>query len=312
MTSNTQWDIVVVGSINTDYMGRGSKLPVPGATARGDMFYSGAGGKGANQAVAAARLGARVALVGKVGGDGRGSGLVEHLRREGVNTDHVGVDAHGSSGAAVIHVDNKGQKQILMVQGANAHLSAADVHAADTLVSHARVVVTQLEVSMEVVTAAVSLGHRAGPCVILDPAPPAALSDDLLRLLKVIRPNADEAEALTGVHVDDRASAKRAADRLLQRGVGAVAVGVGAQGNLLAWLGGECWYPGIRVESVDATGAGDAFIGALAAQMAAGHSLPEAGRFANAAAALATTKLGAQAGLPSDQDVLRLLVHHER
>jgi ribokinase len=164
---------------------------------------------------------------------------------------------------------------------------------------------------MEVVAEAVRLGHDSGARVVLDPAPPAPLSDDLLRMVNVIRPNADEAEALTGVQVRDRASAHRAAEMLLRRGVGAVAVGVGAQGNLLLWPDGDCWYPGIPVESVDATGAGDAFIGALAAQLAHGQSLPEAGRFANAAAALATTKLGAEAGLPAKQDVLRLLADHE-
>jgi ribokinase len=189
-------------------MGRGSKLPAPGATTRGDTFYSGAGGKGANQAVAAARLGARVALVGKVGGDERGRDLVEHLRREGVNTDQIGTAAQQSSGAAIVQIDNRGEKQILMVQGANARLAPADVHAAKALLSGAKVVVTQLEVSMEVVATTISLGHALGARVVLDPAPPARLSDDLFPLLSMIRPNADEAEALTGVHVHDRASAK--------------------------------------------------------------------------------------------------------
>lgn len=308
MTRGKPYEIIVVGSINTDYMGRGSALPKPGATARGDTFYSGPGGKGANQAVAAARLGGRVALVGKVGGDERGRGLVEHLREEGIDTRHIGCAAQEPSGAAIVQVDDDGEKQILIVQGANARLSAADVHRAESLLRSARVVITQLEVPIEAAAEAIRLGHDAGARVILDPAPPLPLHEDLLSMLHLIRPNADEAEALTGVHVDDRASAQRAAEVLLHRGVGAVAIGVGAQGNLLAWPDDACWYPGIPVKSVDATGAGDAFVGAFAVQMARGRSLAEAGRFANATAALATMKMGAQAGLPTEDAVKHVLV----
>jgi ribokinase len=174
------------------------------------------------------------------------------------------------------------------------------------------VIVTQLEVPMEVVTAAIHLGHAAGACVILDPAPAEPLSPDVFSLLDIIRPNADEAEALTGVYVHDRASAHRAAEILLGRGVGAAGIGVGSRGNLLMWPDGERWYPGIPVKSVDATGAGDAFVGALATQVAHGKALADAGRFANAASALATTTIGAQAGLPTRQDVLRLLADQPR
>lgn len=305
-------EIVVVGSINTDYTGRASSLPTPGETVRGKHFSVQPGGKGANQAIAASRLGGRTALVGTLGDDERGHVLVQHLRRENVNADYVGTAAGAPSGAAVIQVDDRGEKQILMVEGANRRLSPADVQDAAALLRAATVVITQLEVSLEVVTAAVRLGHDAGVCVILDPAPVTSLSDDLLRMVSIIRPNADEAAALTGIHVHDRASALQAAQALRQRGVGVVAVGVGSQGNLLAWQGGQRWYPGIPVESVDATGAGDAFIGALATQLAHGTGLSEAGQFANAAAALATTQAGAQAGLPTEHDVRRLLAATRR
>ena len=164
---------------------------------------------------------------------------------------------------------------------------------------------------MEAVAAAIRLGRDSGARVVLDPAPPAPLPDDLLRLVDVIRTNADEATSLTGVQVHDQVSARHAAAKLLQRGVGAVAIGVGPQGNLIVGPEGERWNPGIPVKSVDATGAGDAFVGALAAEIARARPLAEAAHFANAAAALATTQFGAQAGLPTRDDVLRLLAKQE-
>lgn len=307
MTTHARYEIVVVGSINTDYIGRGSTLPSPGATSRGGEFYAGPGGKGANQAVAAARLGARVAMVGAVGPDRRGQRLIDGLRAEGVNTDHVRMDPRDQSGAAVIQVDRHGQKQILVVPGANGRLSPTDVHAAEAVLCAASVVVAQLEIPIDAVAAGFEIAHGAGARVILDPAPAAPLPDDLLRLVDVIRPNAEEAAALTGVPVRDLPSARAAAQRLLGRGVGAVAIGLGAQGNLVVWPEGESWCPGIEVRSVDATGAGDAFVGAFATRIARGESLADAGRFANAAAALATTRLGGQTGLPTLQDMRRLL-----
>jgi len=307
MTRNMGWDVVVVGSANTDFLIRGPKLPTPGETAEGEDYHEGAGGKGANQAVAAARLGARTAFVARLGRDRRGEELEDRLKAEGVDVRNVAHDANTPTGAAVIMVDRNGEKAIMVAPGANGRMSAADVDAAAGMIQSARVVLCQLEIPLETVLTACRLARAAGARVVLDPAPARPLPDELLRLLDVIRPNAGEAETLTGVKVRDRKSAGKAAKNLLGRGVGAVAVQAGDEGNLLVWADGECWMPKLPVHSIDATGAGDAFAAGLAVMLAEGRPLNEAGPFANAAAALATTVVGAQAGLPRREDVNRLL-----
>jgi ribokinase len=307
MTRATRWDVVVVGSANTDFLVRGPKLPGPGETVMGEDLREGAGGKGANQAVAAARLGARTAFVGRVGGDRRGEEMLRRLAAEGVDVTRVGCDTEAPTGAAIIMVDGRGEKAILVAPGANARMGAAEVEAAADAIQSAGVVLCQLEIPLAAVTAACRLGRAAGARVVLDPAPARPLPDELLRLLDLIRPNANEAETLTGVKVRDRPSAREAAKNLLDRGVGAVAVQAGDDGNLLAWPGGECWMPKLPVNTIDATGAGDAFAAGLAVMLAEGRTLNEAGPFANAAAALATTVVGAQAGLPRREAVQSLL-----
>ena len=307
MARNMQWDVVVVGSINTDFLVRGPKLPAPGETAQGDEFHEGPGGKGANQAVAAARLGARTALVARLGRDRRGDELANRLAAEGVDVRHVERDAEAPTGAAVILVDRRGEKAIFVAPGANGRMSAADVDAAAGMIQAARVVLCQLEIPLEAVLAACRIARIAGVKTVLDPAPARPLPDELLGLLDVIRPNAVEAEGLTGVKVQDRATARKAAKQLIGRGVRAAAVQAGDEGNLLVWDDGECWMPKLPVNSIDATGAGDAFAAGLAVMLAEGRPLAEAGPFANAAAALATTVLGAQAGLPKREAVVRLL-----
>ena len=301
------YDVVVVGGANVDYLVRGPALPTPGATVRGTEFQEAPGGKGANQAVAAARLGAHVALVARVGADRRGDDLLERLAAEGVETCYVVRDQSERTGVAVVQVDARGEKQILTAPGANLRLGVGDVEAAGPLIRSARVLLTQLEAPLDTAMEAARVAHDAGARVVLDPAPAIPLPDELLRLLDVIRPNAGEARVLTSVEVRDRASARRAADVLLARGAGAAVVQAGGEGNLLVWSSGEYWLPHIPVVSVDATGAGDAFAAALAVQLAEECSLPEAGRFASAAAALATMKLGAQAALPGRAEVLALL-----
>ncbi|HVS34939.1 MAG TPA: ribokinase, partial [Gemmataceae bacterium] len=243
MTRNMGWDVVVVGSANTDFLIRGPKLPAAGETVAGDEFHEGAGGKGANQAVAAARLGARTALVARLGRDRRGDALAERLAAEGVDLRHIARDADAPTGAAVIMVDGGGQKSILIAPGANGRLGPADVDAAAGLIQAARVVLCQLEVPLDAVLTACRLARAAGARVVLDPAPARPLPDELLGLLDVIRPNATEAETLTGVKVTDCDSARRAAQVLLGRGVEAVAVQAGDDGNLLIWPGGESWMP---------------------------------------------------------------------
>jgi ribokinase len=301
------WDVVVVGGANTDYMVRGPRLPRPGETVQGDEFLEAPGGKGANQAVAAARLGARVAFIARVGADARGQAAIAQLQREGVDVRGVARDAHAFTGVALVMVDQRGEKQIFAAGGANVHFTPQDVRAAADTLRRARVVLTQLEVRLDAVTIAVQLAREAGVRVVLDPAPPQPLADELLRQVDLLKPDAREAEALTQIPVRDRASARAAANRLLERGVGAVAVQAGEEGDLIVWRGGERFLPRFPVKSVDATGAGDAFAAALAVALAEGRSLEEAGPFASAAAALTTTKLGAQAALPDRAAVMALL-----
>lgn len=301
------YDVVVVGKANVDYLVRGPKLPQPGQSVNGEQFQVAPGGKGANQAVGAARLGARVALIARVGKDPRGDSVVEALLKEGVDIDHLVRDSSAFTGVALCQVGGNGEKQILSAAGANARLTAEDVHAAGDVLRSARVVLLQLGVPLPAVTEAIRIGRSAGARVVLDPGPPTPLPDELLRQIDVIRPNCSEALALTAVRVTGRESAREAAAALLRRGAGAAAVQAGEDGDLLSWNGGELWLPRFEVPRVDATGAGDAFASALAVALAEGRSLREAGPFASAAAALATTILGAQASLPRRADLLAFL-----
>jgi ribokinase len=300
------FDVLVVGGANTDYVVRGTRLARPGETVEGEHFLVAPGGKGANQAVAAARLGAKVAFVARVGADAHGRALVAALQAEGVDTSFVAFDEDAPTGVALVMVDERGQKQIMTAPGANHRLSPEDVHAAARQIANSSVVLVQLEVQLPAVDAAVRLGRAAGAKVVLDPAPPRLLAEELLVDIHVLRPNAAEAEALTGVEVECRATACAAAKNLVRRGAGTVIVGA-PTGDLVVNGEEELWLPHLEVEVVDKTGAGDAFAAALACGLARGESPFVAARFANAAAALATTRMGAQASLPRRAAVIELL-----
>ena len=301
------WDVVVVGKANIDYLVRGPGLPTPGQSVNGDAFQEAPGGKGANQAVGARRLGARVALIARVGQDARGDAVIAALRAEGVDVRYLTRDPDAHTGVALCQVGSSGEKQILSAAGANAKLTAACVREAHAAIASCKVVLCQLGVPLEAVAEAVKLGRAAGAKVVLDPGPPAPLPDALIAQLDLIRPNTSEAQVLTGITVRDRLSAREAARDLLRRGAKAAAVQAGEHGDLLAYEGGELWLPRFEVKRVDATGAGDAFASALAVAIAEGRPLTEAGPFANAAAALATTVLGAQAAMPTRAAVLALM-----
>lgn len=301
------FDVVVVGGANVDYLVRGDRLPQPGEALEGSEFQQAPGGKGANQAVAAARLGARVALVGRIGVDAPGDTLLAALVAEGVDVSFLTRDPHAQTGTALVMVGRAGEKQILAAPGANRQLEVADIHRAAEALATARVLLAQLKIPLKSVVEAIGIARKRGARIVIDPAPAIPLPSEFLRLVDVIRPNSSEARVLTGIEVVNRTSARAAAEQLLARGAGAVAVQAGDEGNLLAWSGGERFLPRIPVNSVDATGAGDAFAAALAVRLAEGAPLPDAACFANAAAALATTQLGAQAALPSRASVLQLL-----
>ena len=306
----TAGEIVVVGGVNSDYLVRGARLPAPGETLQGESFREGAGGKGANQAVGIARLGVRVALIGRVGADARGEALCSALRAEGLDTSLVSRDPDQPTGAALIAVDRNGEKQIVTAPGANLTLGEADVEAAQARVALAEVVLAGLEVPLAAVSAALRLGKAAGVKTLLDPAPAAPLPEELLRLVDVISPNESEAEVLTNVKVSDVRSAAHCARVLLARGASAAVVRGGAEGTLVATSTEQHVIPRHSVSHVDATGAGDAFMAALAVALAEGRSLVDAAVFANAAAAFSTTRVGAQAGLPRRAELAPLLSEH--
>ena len=306
------YDVVVVGKANIDYLARGAQLPRPGEGINGDAFQEACGGKGANQAVGAARLGALVALVARIGNDVRGDTVLAALRADGVDASHVTRDPLAHTGVALCQVDAAGNKQILSAAGANAKLDAAAVRDAAPALRACKVLLCQLGVPFEAFAEAVRLAKASGARVVLDPAPGFPLPDEILAQLDLVRPNALEARAMTGLEVTDRESARQAAHHLVQRGARAAAVQAGGEGDVLVWRGGETFLPRFEVKRVDVTGAGDAFASAFAFCLAQDRELPEAGRFASAAAALATTRLGAQASLPKRAQVEALLLQSRK
>jgi ribokinase len=290
--------VCVVGSSNIDLTFRTPRLPRPGETLAGHAFHLGFGGKGANQAVTAARLGAAVTVVTKVGRDVFGEQAVAHYREEGIDTTFVLTDPQRPSGVAAIVVDDAACNCILVIPGANLGLSPADVEAVAAAVRSADVLLCQLEVPPETTLAAFRLARAAGVRTVLNPAPAMPLSDELLRLTDLCVPNESEAESLTGRPVATREEAEGAARALREAGPRAVIVTLGGRGALL--LDGETaeHIPAVAVDAVDPTGAGDAFIGSLAVFLAEGLPLREAARRANAVAALTVTRLGTQTSLP--------------
>ncbi len=295
--------IVVVGSVNTDMVVKSQRIPGTGETVTGGTFFMPAGGKGANQAVAAARLGAQVTLVAKVGDDIFGHQAIENFKKEGIVTDHILLDRENATGVALILVDEAGENCISVAPGANFALTPADVDAAADVIRKADVVLLQLEIPMPVVEHVAALAAEAGVPVILDPAPAAALPDGLLPNVSVLTPNESEAERLTGIAVTDEASARRAAARLLESGARQVIVTLGTKGALLVGPETDALIPSYEVQAVDSTAAGDAFNGGLAAALAAGDVLEDAVRQATMVGALSVTRMGAQPSLPTAEEL---------
>jgi ribokinase len=286
---------------------RVAHVPRPGETILGGEFSTAPGGKGANQAVAAARAGGRVAFVARLGSDLLGDAALAGFRREGLALSHVYRDTAQPSGVALIFVGSDGENSIGVAGGANQRLSVRDIGRARGLISRARVLLLQLETPLKTVQAAARMGREAGVEVILNPAPACALPDSLLRDVSMLTPNETEATLLSGLTVNDPASAARAAQILLHRGVRTVIVTLGARGALVATSEGSRMIPGFQVKAVDTTAAGDVFSGALAVRLAEGGTLFEAVRFAHAAAALSVTRHGAQPSIPVRAKIEALL-----
>ncbi len=295
--------IVVVGSVNTDMVVKSARIPVAGETVTGGKFVMAAGGKGANQAVAAARLGAEVTLVAKVGQDLFGDQAIENYRREGIQTDCILRDPENATGVALILVDERGENLISVASGANHALSPEEVFLVAERIRSADVLMLQLEVPMETVCEAARLATEAGVTVILDPAPAVPLPEGLLQNVSYLTPNETEAERLTGIQVTDEASAERAGKQLVGAGARHVLVTLGAKGALLVTSEGSHLIPTQPVEAVDTTAAGDAFNGGMAWALAQGMKLDEAIRWACLTGALSATRLGAQPSLPTRADL---------
>lgn len=295
--------IVVIGSSNTDMVVRVPRIPQPGETVLGGEFTMAAGGKGANQAVAAARAGGRVRFVARVGDDMFGGRALQGFGRDDIDVTHVRRDEGETSGVALIFVAADGQNSIAVAPGANGRLSPEDVREARRAIVSATVVVMSLETPIETVSAAAQIASSAGVPVILNPAPARELDAELLQRVSILTPNESEATLLTGVRVEGEDGAEYAARSLLSRGVDTVLITLGASGTFVA-SGEICErIPGYRVEPVDSTAAGDVFNGSLAVALAEKQPLMDAVRFANAAAALSVTRMGAQPSAPSRAEI---------
>jgi ribokinase len=298
--------VLVFGSLNMDLVTRTHRLPQVGETIAGHSFETVPGGKGANQAVAVARLGVPVQMRGRVGGDEFGKMLIESLQLAGVDCEGVKIDEAISSGVAAIAINDSGENHIIIVPGANGRVNLSDVDRLPLLTS--KVLLLQLEIPMAIVLAAAQAAQKAGVTVILDPAPaPTQLPAELYAAVDILTPNQVEAEQLTGIAIQDEASAVRAARQLREQGIGIVIIKMGAQGALCATAAGEFWVSPFVVRAIDTVAAGDAFNGGLAAALAEGLSLPEACRWAAAAGALAATVKGAQSAMPTRAELMQLM-----
>lgn len=302
-------NIVVIGSTNTDMVVKASYLPAGGETVLGGEFLMNAGGKGANQAVAAARYGNRVVFVAKTGNDLFGERVRSSLREDDIVTDYVSIDPLHPSGVALITIDARAENCIVVASGANMYLSTADVDAAREEISAADVVLMQLESPIETVTYAAQMAAEAGVKVVLNPAPAPdkPLPEELMRSLYLITPNRSEASRLSGIEVKDMESAREATKAILDRGPQSVIITLGGDGSLV-YDGQEFTFiEATKVEAVDTTAAGDTFNGVLATMVAEGQNLIDAAREASLAAAISVTRMGAQPAAPTRSEVAAVM-----
>ena len=292
-----------MGSCNTDMVINMERLPLPGETLLGGKFFMNAGGKGANQAVAAARLGGKVDFVAKVGNDPFGIRSIDQYTAEGIGTKHVVVDKEHPSGVALILVDAHGENSIAVALGANAHLLPEDVDRAKGVIEDCDILLMQLETPMETIEHAAQMARKSGCKVILNPAPAHSLPESLLTNLYMLIANETEAEYISGTRIADMDSVARAADIICHRGVENVVITLGSKGAFIKERDTYHQVPALKVKAVDATAAGDTFCGAVCVALAEGRGITDAVTFANRAAAVTVTRMGAQSSLPYRREV---------
>lgn len=296
--------IVVLGSCNTDMVVKSSRLPVPGETILGGTFMMNPGGKGANQAVAAARLGGNVTFITKTGNDLFGRQSIELYNDEHINTDYIYSDPDLPSGVALISVDEKGENCIVVASGANGTLLPPDLVEAEKEITSACILLMQLEIPMETVEYAAKKAKENNVKVILNPAPAQPLSNDFLKNVYMMIPNETEAEIISGVKVHDWESAKKAADIICSKGVQIVVITMGSMGALLKEGNEYHKISALKVDAVDTTAAGDTFCGAISVAISEGKNLKDAIAFANQSSAITVTRMGAQSSIPYRREVV--------
>ena len=294
--------ILVIGSSNTDMTTKTKKLPLPGETVLGGVFAMGAGGKGANQAVAAQRLGGEVQFICKVGKDMFGDNSVAQYEKEGLDTSGI-LRSELPSGVALIYVDENAENCIVVASGANGDFSEADVELSRKAIEGCGILLLQLESPIPSVLKAARMAHEAGATVVLNPAPACPLPEELFRDVDLFIPNETELSTFSGLPVEDVESAQKAAKAMQQKGVGKLIVTMGSKGALICENGDPVFVPAHKVKAVDTTAAGDTFCGALCVAISEGKSLKEAAEFACAASALTVQKMGAQNSIPFRKEI---------
>lgn len=299
--------VLVIGSSNTDLVIRTNKLPTPGETVLGGTFFTAAGGKGANQAVAAARSGAQVTFIARIGSDDFGAQVLSAFQREGIDTRWIVSDPHLPSGVAFILVDERGENSIVVASGTNAALSSGQIQ--DQVYENAEICLLQLEIPLETVVHAASLATKNKTRVVLNPAPAIDLPEEIWSHLFLITPNQTETEHLTGIAPNSPKNIAKAAAKLLQKGAKNAIITLGSQGAFLATPDQTLHIPAFKAMSIDTTGAGDAFNGALSCALSENQSLETAIRFACAAGALTVGKAGAQPAIPTRDQIDALLTN---